>query len=73
MDHGIACVVCQIDPQTASLLVPMAQAAAITTPYLLRNQIRRGWRIVRRGRTRRVVAVTARRWRRAVGPGHRLR
>jgi hypothetical protein len=46
----LACLMCQIDPQTSSFLLPMAQAAVISAPILLRDQIRRGWRGLRRRR-----------------------
>jgi hypothetical protein len=42
----LACAICGLDPQSTSLLVPMAQAAAISVPFLLRTQILRGVRAV---------------------------
>ena len=47
MHVQIACMLCSIDPGTANLLLPLAQATIITTPILLRDQIRRGVRAVR--------------------------
>jgi hypothetical protein len=47
----IACMMCNVDPSTASLLLPLAQATIISAPILLRSQLRRGFRAVRaRGR-----------------------
>jgi hypothetical protein len=36
------CMLCSVDPNTASLIVPIAQATLISTPILLRHQLRRG-------------------------------
>jgi hypothetical protein len=35
----IACILCSIDPQTTSLLVPMAQATVIALPIVFRANI----------------------------------
>jgi hypothetical protein len=40
-------MLCSIDPATANLLVPVAQASIISAPILLRDQIRRGVGAVR--------------------------
>jgi len=40
MHHLIACVVCGGDPSTDSLLLQAAIAGGITTPWMLRNQLR---------------------------------
>jgi len=40
-------MVCNVDPATTSLLLPLAQATIISAPILLRSQIRRGLRAVR--------------------------
>lgn len=42
----LACMLCSIDPATANLLLPMAQATVITAPILLRDHVRRGARAV---------------------------
>jgi hypothetical protein len=42
-----ACMLCSIDPGTANLLVPVAQATIISAPFLLRDQIRRGVKVLR--------------------------
>ncbi len=47
MHVDIACMVCAIDPGTANLLLPIAQATIISAPILFREQIRRGIRVVR--------------------------
>ena len=47
MHVQVACLLCSIDPGTANLLLPIAQATIISTPILLRDQIRRGVRTVR--------------------------
>jgi hypothetical protein len=41
MTTPLACVVCSVDPQTSSLLLPIAQATIIAAPILLRDEIRR--------------------------------
>ena len=45
----LACVMCAMDPQTTSLVVPVAQAAVITVPIFFRGQIAAA---VRRARKR---------------------
>ena len=40
-------MLCSIDPGTANMLVPIAQATLISAPILLRDQIRSGIRMVR--------------------------
>jgi hypothetical protein len=47
MHIQVACMLCSIDPGTANLLLPVAQATIISAPFLLRDQIRRGIRTVR--------------------------
>jgi hypothetical protein len=47
---SIACVMCAIDPNMAGLVVPLAQAAIIGAPILLRKQLARGVREVQRRR-----------------------
>jgi hypothetical protein len=43
----LGCVLCQVDVQSASLLLPLAQAAIISAPIVFRNEIKRGIRRVR--------------------------
>jgi hypothetical protein len=43
----IACMMCNLDPGTTSLLLPLAQATIISAPILMRDQLRRGFRAVR--------------------------
>jgi len=43
----IACMVCNVDPATTSLLLPLAQATLISAPILMRSQLRRGFQAVR--------------------------
>jgi hypothetical protein len=43
----LGCVLCQIDVQSASLLVPLAQAAIISAPIVFRKEIKRGIRRAR--------------------------
>ncbi len=47
MSSTLACLMCSIDPQTTSLLVPMAQATIITAPFFLRGKIQAGMRALR--------------------------
>jgi hypothetical protein len=47
MHVQIACMLCSIDPGTANMLMPIAQATIISAPILLRDQIRQGVRYVR--------------------------
>ena len=35
----LACILCAIDPQTTSLIVPMAQATVIAVPIFFRGSI----------------------------------
>lgn len=36
----LACMMCQIDPQSLSLAVPAAQATLVAVPFFLRSRIR---------------------------------
>ena len=47
MTDGLACVMCTIDPQTTSLVVPMAQATLIAVPFFFRDRIAGALRRVR--------------------------
>jgi hypothetical protein len=47
MSSPLACVVCSLDPQTSSLILPIAQATIVAAPLILRDQIRRGARALR--------------------------
>ena len=38
----LACILCMVDPQTTSMLVPLAQATVIAVPVLFRKDIARG-------------------------------
>ncbi len=49
MTFDLACVACTIDPQTTSMIVPMAQATLIAIPFFLRARIAAA---VRRATTR---------------------
>jgi hypothetical protein len=49
MTEGLACVLCTIDPQTTSLVVPMAQATVIAVPFFFRDRIASAVRRARRG------------------------
>lgn len=46
MSQPIACILCSIDPNTTSLMLPMAQATVIAAPILLRDHVKRGARAV---------------------------
>ena len=39
MAPEIACVMCMVDPQTTSMVVPMAQATVIAVPFFFRSRI----------------------------------
>ena len=39
MTSPLACVMCAVDPQTTSLLIPMAQASVIAVPFFFRQNI----------------------------------
>lgn len=45
------CMLCTLDPTGAVLVLPFAQATVIAAPVLLRNQIKRGAKEVRRRMT----------------------
>ena len=47
MSSTLACVVCSLDPQTTSLVLPIAQAAIVAAPVILRDEIRKGLNSVR--------------------------
>ena len=40
MTPPLACMLCAIDPATANMLVPMAQATVIAVPFFFRNNIK---------------------------------
>jgi hypothetical protein len=50
MTLPLACIMCSIDPQTTSLLLPIAQATIISAPILMRKQLVDGVRRIT-GRT----------------------
>lgn len=56
MSTTLACVACSLDPQTTSLILPIAQATVLAAPVILRKEIRRGVEAVRAGRARRRAA-----------------
>jgi hypothetical protein len=39
MAAELACVMCMVDPQTTSMVVPMAQATVIAVPFFFRSRI----------------------------------
>ena len=39
MASELACVMCMVDPQTTSMVVPMAQATVIAVPFFFRSRI----------------------------------
>lgn len=39
MTSELACVACMVDPQTTSMVVPMAQATLIAVPFFFRGRI----------------------------------
>jgi hypothetical protein len=49
MVSQLACMLCAVDPQAASMLVPMAQASLIAAPLVFRKQLLRAAKSVRRG------------------------
>jgi hypothetical protein len=50
MAAELACVMCMVDPQTTSMVVPMAQATVIAVPFFFRSRIAAAVRrAVRRG------------------------
>jgi hypothetical protein len=55
MPSPLACVVCSLDPQTTSLVLPLAQATIIAAPVILRKQIAKGVQSVRARRSRRTA------------------
>jgi len=52
MSTALACVACSLDPQTTSLLLPLAQATILAAPVILRAEIRRCIRAVRARRSK---------------------
>jgi len=51
MSSPLACVICSLDPQTSSLILPFAQATIVAAPVILRDEIRRGARAIRQRRS----------------------
>ena len=49
MTSGLACVMCMVDPQTTSMVVPMAQATVIALPIFFRSRIAAAVKRVVRG------------------------
>jgi hypothetical protein len=72
MSTPLACVVCSLDPQTTSLILPLAQATIIAAPVILRAELRRGVQSVRARRSRRRAArsLAAGPTSSAAGPSH---
>ena len=56
MSTPLACVACSLDPQTTSLILPLAQATILAAPVILRAQLRRSVAAVRSRRARRRAA-----------------
>jgi hypothetical protein len=54
MSTPLACVVCSLDPQTTSLILPLAQATIIAAPVILRKEIARQVGAIRGRRSKRV-------------------
>ena len=52
----LACVVCSVDPQTTSLILPLAQATVIAAPVILRAELRKGVQALRARGSRRRAA-----------------
>ena len=59
MTAPIACVLCLIGPDAQQMVVPMAQAAVVVAPIVLRDRIRQGVGAVRSLRARRELAPEA--------------
>lgn len=53
MSSPLACLVCNLDPQTSSLILPIAQATIVAAPLILRDEIRKGARAIRERRSSR--------------------
>jgi len=56
MSTPLACLACSLDPQTTSLILPLAQATILATPVILRAELRKGVAAVRSRRARRRTA-----------------
>jgi hypothetical protein len=46
MSTPVACILCSIDPNMPSLVLPVAQATVLAAPILLRDHVKRGARAV---------------------------
>jgi hypothetical protein len=53
MSIPLACIACSLDPQTTSLILPLAQATILAAPVILRAELRKGVQAVRSRRARR--------------------
>jgi len=53
MSTPLACIACSLDPQTTSLILPLAQATILAAPVILRAELRKGVQAVRSRRARR--------------------
>jgi hypothetical protein len=53
MSSPLACVMCGLDPQTTSLILPLAQATIVAAPVILRGEIRKGVEALRARRSNR--------------------
>jgi hypothetical protein len=53
MSTPLACIACSLDPQTTSLILPLAQATILAAPVILRAELRKGVQAVRGRRARR--------------------
>jgi hypothetical protein len=53
MSTPLACVACSLDPQTTSLILPLAQATVVAAPLLLREELRKAVRWLRTRRSSR--------------------
>jgi len=46
MTSPVACILCSIDPNMPSLVLPVAQATVLAAPILLRDHVKRGAKAV---------------------------
>ena len=59
MSTPLACIACSLDPQTTSLVLPIAQATILAAPVILRAELRKGVQAVLARRARRNAAEGA--------------
>jgi hypothetical protein len=56
MSTPLACIACSLDPQTTTLILPLAQATILAAPVILRAELSKGVQAVRSRRARRRTA-----------------